>query len=336
MFQHVGQPPSQIKRLTCLDPAEVADPDARSTDRSSSYSGYSYRPLREKSSDAGTQFASSTRRRVPLLSEGAGLSGSVSTVCILTIDHALIRLLDAAAPGMAFDQVRCLDDLRTINPDHWYVLDPRAACLRCLDRLRHLRIRVPRDRILLLATPAPPHLLLKFGQVGNSGLVVSPYTALSLLRSSGARTDPRRAWADRERVLDPSTVSRAVRPLILLACGKARDRYTVAAAAAELGVTTRHLARLCKRSGAVPPNILLSLARVRSVVQDLRDPESSLDEIAERHGYADHSTLSRQFRRFVGERPGSYRRRWIAEQMGPRRQTHVRNRHRHTELADIT
>ena len=77
---------------------------------------------------------------------------------------------------------------------------------------------------------------------------------------------------------------------------------TVAQAAHWLGVTPRTLQRLLINRTGQSPRFWLQLARVRQAARSLLDPVPLVD-IADIHGYADQSHLSREIKRWFGLSP---------------------------------
>jgi len=103
-----------------------------------------------------------------------------------------------------------------------------------------------------------------------------------------------------------------VRRFLDLAKAQARSVLTLPEAAARLGVGVRQLYRMSMRGLGYPPGIVLDLFRIESVAGELTGTALSLATIARGHLFCDLSAMSRQFRRFVGVPPGSYRAGWIS------------------------
>ncbi len=248
-----------------------------------------------------------------------------STVLFLSNDRPLLRLVERNVGGSKVSPVDCLNRIRRIERSHRLIIDPRAACAGCLDRLASIRHRIPREQIFLLSTRAHPQMLIRIAQA-SPGIVTSPQSLLSRFPQPAARNIVREAWSNRDAMLDPEQQSDRLRRFITSALEHARGRYTVADAASDLRLSVRHLTRLCERWWGVSPKILLTLARVSSIAVELRSPDLSIEEVAERHGYADLSTMSRQFKNYVGEPPGAYRRRHTGHHVR-KRSGNVRKRH---------
>lgn len=105
-----------------------------------------------------------------------------------------------------------------------------------------------------------------------------------------------------------------------LAC-LAGNKAGVAKAAADLGVQTRSLQRLLKRSTGQTPVFWMRLARVRQLAASLAQSglrPVSLAELAYDMGYADQAHMSRETRHWLGLTPRQIRCRagWGAEHLG--------------------
>jgi len=82
--------------------------------------------------------------------------------------------------------------------------------------------------------------------------------------------------------------------------------------ASDLGMSTRTLERHCMREIGMAPSALLECLRMRNARRLLAAPELSLAELALACGYYDQAHFSRAFSDFVGETPGTYRRRKLS------------------------
>ncbi|MGN6272214.1 MAG: helix-turn-helix domain-containing protein [Protaetiibacter sp.] len=110
-----------------------------------------------------------------------------------------------------------------------------------------------------------------------------------------------------ERVGDPS-------PEALLANELARvidsdpAVLQLADIATRLNVSERTVTRLARRFVGVTPAAMIRRRRLQEAAEQLRaDPGTPLAEVAARHGYADQSHLSRDFRAVLGFTPTGYR-----------------------------
>jgi AraC-like DNA-binding protein len=78
--------------------------------------------------------------------------------------------------------------------------------------------------------------------------------------------------------------------------------------AARLNVSERTVTRLARRFVGVTPAAMIRRRRLQEAAEQLRaDPGIPLAEVAARHGYADQSHLSRDFRAVLGFTPTGYR-----------------------------
>ncbi len=131
---------------------------------------------------------------------------------------------------------------------------------------------------------------------------------MTFLATCGFLDDARRAWSFPPDLSGSVFASPLASALLDLIDRRATASLSVAAAARVLHVTPRRLHRLTLRLFGQPPHVLLGLGRVRAVAQALRSHGDSLERIAEECGYTDPGTMSRMFFRYVGIRPGAYRR----------------------------
>ena len=83
---------------------------------------------------------------------------------------------------------------------------------------------------------------------------------------------------------------------------------SVAALAAECGLSVAHFARAFRRTFGKPPHRWLLQQRIEQVKGCLLNSRRPLSEIAVHCGFADQPALNRAFRRVVGESPGQWRR----------------------------
>ncbi len=91
--------------------------------------------------------------------------------------------------------------------------------------------------------------------------------------------------------------------LVLGSRGPAR----IGAIAARVGLSPRHLSRICRERVGVGPKVLGRLARFQRVLWELEQSHPPRwAALAARHGYFDQPHLARDFRRFAGRTPGGY------------------------------
>lgn len=92
------------------------------------------------------------------------------------------------------------------------------------------------------------------------------------------------------------------------------EKQTVALASHSIGVSERTVERLVKTSTGYPPAFWKALARLRKAAKAIVcttnanfDEKFSLAEIAIQNGYADQAHMSREFKRWFGVTPRSFR-----------------------------
>ncbi len=83
-------------------------------------------------------------------------------------------------------------------------------------------------------------------------------------------------------------------------------RYPVARAAAELGLTRRHLQRVMNGHMGVSPKRFQQLLRYQGALASLRLGEPGV-QVAAAHGYVDQSHLIHEIERFTGRTPDAFR-----------------------------
>jgi AraC-like DNA-binding protein len=83
---------------------------------------------------------------------------------------------------------------------------------------------------------------------------------------------------------------------------------TLAAVAAESGLSTSHFARAFRETVGLAPHQWLIRRRVDAATEALKDRGLSLAEVAVRCGFADQSHFTRLFSRIAGVSPGAWRR----------------------------
>jgi AraC family transcriptional regulator len=91
--------------------------------------------------------------------------------------------------------------------------------------------------------------------------------------------------------------------------GESLDQpHQVSDLAARAGITRWHFSRRYHALVGMPPHHSLLRIRVERAKYLLLDPDLTVSEVAYRVGFADHSHLTRAFRRYVGRTPVQYRR----------------------------
>ena len=174
------------------------------------------------------------------------------------------------------------------------------------------------------------------GRIDLLGIRLRPGAGRALLGISGAELldhtcdldDLRLPWArDLTDQLEkcPDTSERlelVARRLLEAAAGSAADGrleaaidlvsraagpVQVGAVAGAVGLSRRHLTRLCRERVGMGPKLLGRLARFQRILGELERVSSPRwTRLAVRHGYYDQAHLGRDFRRFAGISPGRY------------------------------
>jgi AraC-like DNA-binding protein len=126
-----------------------------------------------------------------------------------------------------------------------------------------------------------------------------PLTTAHASASQLAQEQCERALAELNQ---PQLINR-VREAMLTARGEFQD---LAGVAKTLGVSERTLKRKLQAEGAAFSEISDNV-RCEHASTLLRDPKLSIDEVAERTGYADTSNFTRAFRRWTGKTPAAFR-----------------------------
>ncbi len=199
------------------------------------------------------------------------------------------------------------------------------------------RSGVTRQPAALLVGPTTHAMELRpTGRVDLVGLRLQPWAAPALLRLAGRELVDRVADLDdltldwtadlAERFADDTRIGER---LALLehrvrraAEGLQRDLRLEAAVglalsspgpvrvggiANRVGLSRRHLSRICHERVGVGPKTLGRLGRFQRLLRELEEGRSPRwAAIAARHGYFDQAHLARDFRRFAGLTPGRY------------------------------
>lgn len=196
---------------------------------------------------------------------------------------------------------------------------------------------VARQPAALLVGPTTRAMELRpTGRIDLVGIRLQPGAAPALLGVSGRELVDRAAdledldldWVQdlRERLVGCQRVSERldivqqrllgardrVRSDQRLAAGialvlRSRGPVRVGGIAALVGLSPRHLSRICRERTGVGPKLLGRLTRFQRVLRELEQETSARwAALAQRHGYFDQAHLARDFRRFAGMSPGRY------------------------------
>lgn len=84
------------------------------------------------------------------------------------------------------------------------------------------------------------------------------------------------------------------------------ERVTLAALAAEAGLSPFHMVRVFRRAAGVPPHVYLDSVRIRHA-QRLLAAGTALAEVAYATGFSSQSHFTSRFRQIIGVTPGAFR-----------------------------
>ena len=86
-----------------------------------------------------------------------------------------------------------------------------------------------------------------------------------------------------------------------------RDRWTLGQYAAAIGLSERHLSRICQKTTGRPASALIEDALMREACRLLAYTRAPISQIGYLLGFDDPSYFSRAFRRVIGRSPAQYR-----------------------------
>jgi AraC-like DNA-binding protein len=208
------------------------------------------------------------------------------TFIVLGDSPQLVRELRGALPGARIIETGCLDHIPPLTDlSHARVLVVHGTVPRCcIEKL---------DRWIVDSSP-----------IRGEIRAFRPRKAIKpKLRSASD------AWRDRAYLLSPRSDKPGVRAFIAAAESHDHEWFTVHEAAYSMGISVRQIRRIIEKETGYSPHVLLHLARIVSIAKEIQTTNKPLKELAESHQFADLSSMSRQFKRFVGHSPGEYRRR---------------------------
>jgi AraC family transcriptional activator of pobA len=96
-----------------------------------------------------------------------------------------------------------------------------------------------------------------------------------------------------------------------------RDRWTVADHARAVGLSARHLSRLCRAATGQPVTALIEAALMREACRLLVYTRTGIAQVGYQLGFDDPAYFSRAFRRVMGLTPGAYRAGFEGDPAGP-------------------
>jgi len=204
--------------------------------------------------------------------------------------------------------VGCISEIQRLDRRTWLIVEPTHLSPCCKKQLAAWRRRrAGHLQIVFIGEPASG--AWNDAEVAFAATLRMSLDQLAKLLSEGElSSDQRRAWALQRDDPAPSGQRGLTHRLLALLERAMRSPRAVGVVARTLSMSPRRLHRLCLRWYGQPPHVVLGLLRVRAVARDLEDRMWTVERIAQEQGYRDASALSRQFMRFVGMRPGAYRR----------------------------
>ncbi|MGH8060127.1 MAG: response regulator [Candidatus Entotheonellia bacterium] len=170
--------------------------------------------------------------------------------------------------------------------------------------LRAMRSHLPDCPVLLISTDAS-HLSLSaaFASLPTYVLIENPYRFNELLHEIATILAIRRTLP----APPPSFGLHVAKSMFYIGTYYPKA-LTVKTLADEIGVSEGHLAHLFPAELRMTVKEFVTKVRIEVTKQLLYELSYTLEYIAERVGFSDASHLSRMFRRFIGRRPGDYRR----------------------------
>lgn len=220
---------------------------------------------------------------------------SRAALAVLLRPHVLVETASTASDG--------LSRLHNGSPD-LVLLDVCLPDLDGADVLRALRARHPACPVVVLVTPERTESLQELTALGIDGLFRKPLEVGGLL----------------ERIRDllpagsgPSLESLRFSPHICQAVEHlsrtAPPLPSVEGLAQAIGLSASYLSHLFRAETRMTMREYLARVRVEVTKRTLRETRRNLESVSEAVGFSDASHLSRVFRKYVGRRPGAYRRR---------------------------
>lgn len=213
------------------------------------------------------------------------------------------------APAPSWDVA--LATIRT-RPVELAVVDPELEGCATSHEIRRLRLLFPSLPLVLYTSlsPATATVMLALGQTGINAAVFSrvddhPARLREVLAHEEARSASRQLLDQIGAVLAPlPTELRWVLEEVLRAPA---ELQTVQQVAARARVDRRTFERWFARLGLPSPRHFLAAARVLYAHRLLQDPGFTVDDVAQRLGYAQTKTLQQHARSYLGLTAGEMR-----------------------------
>ena len=207
-----------------------------------------------------------------------------------------------------------VDTLATIRarPVELAVVDPLLVGVASATEIGRLRVLFPSLPLILYTTlsPATAAVLLVLGQSGIRDVVFSRYDdhparLREVLMQEEARSASRQLLDQVAVVLAP--LPSELRWVLEEVLRSPAELQTVQQVAARARVDRRTFERWFARLGLPSPRHLLAAARVLYAHRLLQDPGFTIDDVAQRLGYAQTKTLQLHARAYLGLTAGEMR-----------------------------
>src|SRR5919197_1290671 len=215
----------------------------------------------------------------------------------------------AVAPATTWDEA--LATIRT-RPVELAVVDPLLAGMASAREIERLRVMFPSLPFILYTTltPETAAVLLALGHRGIRHVVFvryddDPAHLRHLLGEEEARSTSRQLLDQLAWALAP--LPSELRWVLEEVLQSPAEVQTVRGVAARAGVDRRTFERWCTRLGLPAPRHHLAAARVLYAHRLLQDPGFTIEDVAERLGYAQTKTLQLHARTYLGLTVGEMR-----------------------------
>jgi AraC-like DNA-binding protein len=225
------------------------------------------------------------------------------------------KLRRAAAVRFPLAHARTWDDaLATIRgrPVELAVVDPLLMCVPSATEIERLRRLFPSLPLILYTTLSPETaaVLLQLGQTGIRDMVLfryddHPARLLDVLVLEEARSASRQLLDQVAAVLAP--LPSELRWVLEEVLRAPAELQTVQQVAARARVARRTIERWVARLGLPSPRHFLAAARVLYAHRLLQDPGFTIEDVAQRMGYAQTKTLQAHARLYLGLTAGEMR-----------------------------
>jgi transcriptional regulator GlxA family with amidase domain len=227
-------------------------------------------------------------------------------VLVVDAGFATLSFLDVTLDGhcgvtSAATVIGAVQSLPHASPDV-VVIDARAAMTHA-GFLHELRARFPRAAVIAVEATGEPAITRAMAAAAFDRVFSRPTNPVALLERIVALLSLGHAWRGRLGSVSPY-VTRAVAHV----AAHYKDDPSVAGVARAVGISANHLGHLFDAALGMPVKEYIIKVRLLAARRLLLQTDDGLDVLAEECGFVDGSHLSRLFLRYVGQRPGEYRR----------------------------